>query len=120
MESERLLKPKGIKRIGIRPRLNHRWTMKKHIHRKIASHVLDEEERFPFHENDLRYNRIVVDIKEHSNAVIFCIMDTSGSMDITKKFLARSFYFLLYQFVRRRYQNNGRRKYSRSKDDTSP
>ena len=105
MESERLLKPKGIRRIGIRPRLNRRWTMKEHIRRKIASHVLDEEERFPFHENDLRYNRIVVDMKEHSNAVIFCIMDTSGSMDITKKFLARSFYFLLYQFVRRRYQN---------------
>jgi len=32
-------------------------------------------------------------------------MDTSGSMDITKKYLARSFYFLLYQFVRLRYVN---------------
>lgn len=105
IESERLMKPKGVKRIGIRPRLNRRWTMKEHIRRKIASHIEDEEERFPFHENDLRYNRIVEDVKEHSNAVVFCIMDTSGSMDMTKKYLARSFYFLLYQFVRRRYQN---------------
>lgn len=104
IESERLLKPKGVKTLGIRPRLNRRWTMKEHIRRKIASHV-EEEKRFPFHDNDLRYNRIVVDVKEHSNAVVFCIMDTSGSMDITKKYLARSFYFLLYQFVRRRYQN---------------
>jgi len=104
IESERLMKPRGVKLLGIRPRLNRRWTMKEHIRRKIASHV-EEEERFPFHDNDLRYNRIVVDVKEHSNAVVFCVMDTSGSMDITKKYLARSFYFLLYQFVHRRYQN---------------
>ena len=40
-----------------------------------------------------------------SNAVVLCIMDTSGSMDALKKYLARSFFFLLYQFVRTRYQN---------------
>jgi uncharacterized sporulation protein YeaH/YhbH (DUF444 family) len=32
-------------------------------------------------------------------------MDTSGSMGSTKKYLARSFYFLLYHFVRQRYEN---------------
>jgi uncharacterized sporulation protein YeaH/YhbH (DUF444 family) len=32
-------------------------------------------------------------------------MDTSGSMDTVKKYLARSFFFLLYQFVSRRYEN---------------
>jgi uncharacterized sporulation protein YeaH/YhbH (DUF444 family) len=32
-------------------------------------------------------------------------MDTSGSMDRMKKYLARSFFFLLYQFVLTRYQN---------------
>jgi len=31
-------------------------------------------------------------------------MDTSGSMGTTKKYLARSFYFLLYQFIRLKYQ----------------
>jgi uncharacterized sporulation protein YeaH/YhbH (DUF444 family) len=31
-------------------------------------------------------------------------MDTSGSMDQTKKYLARSFYFLLYQFVMWKYE----------------
>lgn len=45
------------------------------------------------------------DIKRESNAVIICIMDTSGSMGTTKKYLARSFYFLLYQFVRLKYIN---------------
>ena len=32
-------------------------------------------------------------------------MDTSGSMTKNKKYLARSFFFLLYQFIRYRYQN---------------
>jgi uncharacterized sporulation protein YeaH/YhbH (DUF444 family) len=32
-------------------------------------------------------------------------MDTSGSMDTMKKYLARSFYFLLYQFIATRYRN---------------
>jgi uncharacterized sporulation protein YeaH/YhbH (DUF444 family) len=32
-------------------------------------------------------------------------MDTSGSMDSMKKYLARSFFFLLYQFLSSRYNN---------------
>jgi uncharacterized sporulation protein YeaH/YhbH (DUF444 family) len=32
-------------------------------------------------------------------------MDVSGSMTQEKKFLARSFYFLLYHFIRHRYEN---------------
>ena len=32
-------------------------------------------------------------------------MDVSGSMDQTKKYLARSFYFLLYQFLQLKYAN---------------
>lgn len=71
----------------------------------IHSKHLPFEKRFPFHQDDLRYSRVKPDIKHHSNAVIFCIMDTSGSMDMTKKYLARSFYFLLYRFILTRYQN---------------
>lgn len=61
------------------------------------------KERFPFKEDDLRYYHVRKDIKRESNAVVLCIMDTSGSMDMTKKYIARSFYFLLYQFVRLKY-----------------
>ena len=32
-------------------------------------------------------------------------MDVSGSMTRNKKFIARSFYFLLYQFIRSKYEN---------------
>jgi sporulation protein YhbH len=63
-----------------------------------------EEKRFPFHDDDMRYFHITTDTKESSNAVVVCIMDTSGSMGTVKKYLARSFYFLLFQFVRMKYQ----------------
>ena len=61
--------------------------------------------RFPFHQGDLRYKHIETDTREESNAVVMCIMDTSGSMDTMKKYLARSFFFLLYQFISTRYRN---------------
>jgi len=61
--------------------------------------------RFPFHQDDLRYKHLETDIREDSNAVVICIMDTSGSMDTMKKYLARSFFFLLYQFISTRYRN---------------
>ncbi|MDF2988380.1 MAG: sporulation protein YhbH [Eubacterium sp.] len=63
------------------------------------------DNRFPFIEDDLRYYRIKENNKRDYNAVVLCIMDVSGSMDQTKKYLARSFYFLLYQFLHLKYAN---------------
>lgn len=65
----------------------------------------EDKKRFPFMEDDLRYRRIRETHKKDFNAVVICIMDVSGSMDQTKKYMARSFYFLLYQFIRLRYSN---------------
>ena len=56
--------------------------------------------RFPFAENDLRYRRLGETNKKDFNAVVICIMDVSGSMDHAKKYMARSFYFLLYHFIK--------------------
>src|SRR5216683_136123 len=65
----------------------------------------DHERRFPFHQDDLRYKHLEMDVREESNAVVICVMDTSGSMDTMKKYLARSFFFLLYQFICTKYRN---------------
>jgi uncharacterized sporulation protein YeaH/YhbH (DUF444 family) len=52
---------------------------------------------------DLRYtNRIKVP-KPSSQAVMFCIMDVSGSMDEAKKEIAKRFFVLLYMFLTRSY-----------------
>jgi uncharacterized protein len=102
-------KRKGYRTKGIRPRLSKKETIKNKIRRKkkaIKSGTYDpeSEERFTFHESDLKYKHIAVTEKQVTNAVIFFIMDVSGSMGKTKKFLARSFFFLLYHFLRYRYQ----------------
>ncbi len=102
-------KRKGYRPKGIRARLSKKETLKNKIRRqkqavKNGTYDPDSEERFPFHYDDLKYKHIEVKKKPITNAVIFMIMDVSGSMGKRKKFLARSFFFLLYQFIRYKYQ----------------
>lgn len=53
---------------------------------------------------DLRYtNRIKVP-KPSTQAVMFCIMDVSGSMDEMRKDTAKRFFILLYLFLKRVYE----------------
>tara|TARA_A100001011_G_scaffold355522_1_gene398773 strand:+ start:1869 stop:3038 length:1170 start_codon:yes stop_codon:yes gene_type:complete len=101
-------KRKGYRKEGIRPRLSKKETLKRKIRRKKAAilngtYEVESGERFPFHKDDLKYKHIEITQKSVTNATIFFIMDTSGSMSKTKKFKARSFFFLLYQFIRYRY-----------------
>jgi len=100
----------GYRNQGIRPRLDKKETIKKKIRRKkkaIKNKTFnpEDEERFSFHDDDLRYRFIKEKKKPTSSAAIFFIMDISGSMTKEKKFLARSFFFLLYQFIRSKYEN---------------
>ncbi|MFQ5959044.1 MAG: YeaH/YhbH family protein [Alphaproteobacteria bacterium] len=105
-------KRKGYRRVGIRVHLDKKRTAKSRLRRKFAATrhhpegrlASKEEQRFPYHKDDLRYHRHNPDVQSESNAVVMCIMDTSGSMDTMKKYLARSFFFLLYQFVRTKYR----------------
>lgn len=55
-------------------------------------------------EVDLRYRHRVVYPEPSTNAVIFCLMDVSASMDESKKDLAKRFYTLLYLFLTRKYE----------------
>ena len=105
-------KKKGYQRHGINPRLAKKKTVMSKIARKqgkkraLKEAGIDEEiERFPFKEEDLRYYRVKQKPKKESNAVMVFIMDVSGSMDSTKKYLARSFFFVLSKFLRRKYNN---------------
>ena|SRR3990167_1245966 len=53
---------------------------------------------------DLRYrNRIRVPLPA-SRAVMFCLMDVSGSMDEARKDMAKRFFILLYLFLMRHYE----------------
>jgi sporulation protein YhbH len=112
MTTQNVIKKSGYQRHGIRPRLSKKRTIMEKLKRKQAT-IRNMKElgdslqltRFPFKEDDLRYFKIKHIPKQHFNAVIFCIMDTSGSMDASKKYLARSFYFVLSRFIKMKYNN---------------
>jgi sporulation protein YhbH len=122
--SDKSSKRKGYRHVGIRVRLDKRRTARQRVVRMLATRKnrlaqataqaaangheappAEPKRRFPFHQDDLRYKHIELDTREDSNAVVICVMDTSGSMDTMKKYLARSFFFLLYQFISTRYRN---------------
>jgi uncharacterized sporulation protein YeaH/YhbH (DUF444 family) len=54
---------------------------------------------------DIRYRRFEKKPKLISQAVMFCLMDVSGSMSEHMKDLAKRFYMLLYIFLTRRYRH---------------
>ena len=111
IDSQSIYRKSGFQKKGIPPRLAKKRSLVEKLKRKQGLRRSSEdaseadEVRFPFKEDDLRYRRLREDHKKDFNAVVICIMDVSGSMDQTKKYLARSFYFLLYQFLRLRYAN---------------
>ena len=53
---------------------------------------------------DVRFNAFEPTPVETTAAVMFCLMDVSGSMGEREKDLAKRFYMLLYLFLKRRYE----------------
>jgi uncharacterized protein len=54
---------------------------------------------------DVRYRRFEPQPRPVARAVMFCLMDVSGSMTEEMKDLAKRFYTLLYLFLQRRYKH---------------
>lgn len=75
---------------------------------EITTLKLDElkrkRKRIPYFDNmDLRYKFFKKQPEPSTNAVMFCILDVSASMDETKKEWAKKFFVLLYLFLQRFY-----------------
>ncbi|MBU3190464.1 sporulation protein YhbH [Clostridium bowmanii] len=111
--TENGIKRAGYQKHGINPRLAKKRTVAEKIKRQQAKRRAlmevaeggEEITRLPFKNEDLRYHKVKKVLKRESNAVILCVMDVSGSMDTTKKYLARSFFFVLSQFLKSKYSN---------------
>ena len=69
------------------------------------AHLRSRIDRIPYLDPiDLRFrNRIKVPVPT-SKAVMFCLMDVSGSMDEGRKELSKRFFILLYLFLTRHYE----------------
>lgn len=73
--------------------------------RKEISHLRARILAIPFIDPfDLRYSNRIKVPKPSSQAVMFCIMDVSGSMDESRKDMAKRFFILLYLFLTRAYE----------------
>ena len=110
--TESSFKKKGYQKHGINPRLAKKKTVMMKIERLQSkkralreANIEEEIDRFPFIEDDLRYYRVKVQPKRESNAAIIFVMDVSGSMDNTKKYLARSYFYVLSRFIKNKYNN---------------
>lgn len=57
------------------------------------------------HPDDLRFKTWEEKKKPSTNAVVIAMMDTSGSMGIWEKYMARSFFFWATRFLRTKYKN---------------
>ena len=75
------------------------------LHKEIEA--LDTKiKRIPWLDDfDLKYNLHVKHPIPHSRAVMFCLMDVSGSMDQNTKDIAKRFFLLLYLFLQRNYEH---------------
>ncbi|KTD31551.1 MULTISPECIES: YeaH/YhbH family protein [Legionella] len=61
--------------------------------------------RVPFIDTiDIRYNNRIRIPAPSTQAVMFCVMDVSGSMDEAKKDIAKRFFILLYLFLTKNYE----------------
>jgi uncharacterized sporulation protein YeaH/YhbH (DUF444 family) len=78
---------------------------------RIAALLAEEAElrarvaKIPFIDTfDLRFRNRVTQPMPIAQAVMFCIMDVSGSMDESRKDLAKRFFILLHLFLKRHYE----------------
>lgn len=68
-------------------------------------HLRQRIKSIPFIDTfDLRYNNRIKQPKPTTQAVMFCLMDVSGSMDEERKDIAKRFFILLYLFLTRNYE----------------
>jgi len=86
------------------PRLGDEDPEVRRLRREIAHHRA-KIGAMPFIDSfDMRYNYRDRVPQPSTQAVMFCLMDVSGSMDEEKKNLAKRFFFLLYLFLTRNYE----------------
>jgi uncharacterized sporulation protein YeaH/YhbH (DUF444 family) len=75
------------------------------LQREIAA-LKARHEAIPFIDPfDLRYSNRIRVPEPSTQAVMFCLMDVSGSMDENRKQMAKRFFMLLYLFLNRNYEH---------------
>ena len=58
-----------------------------------------------FNDDDRRHRVAEPTVQRHANAAVYMLMDRSGSMTTSKKYVAKSFFFWMVRFLRLKYQH---------------
>ncbi|MET3292128.1 sporulation protein YhbH [Brevibacillus fluminis] len=91
-----------VRKKGLMGNIDKRRTLLAAIRRNALAGYSDMETGIT--NDDLRFKTWEDIIKPHSNAVIIAMMDTSGSMGVFEKYIARSFFFWMLRFLRTKYE----------------
>ncbi len=90
-----------IRKTGLMGNIDKKKTMmsafkRNAIHGKPSFH--------PIYQEDLKFRTWNEVLKPESKAVVLAMMDTSGSMGVWEKYMARSFFFWMTRFLRTKYE----------------
>lgn len=92
-----------VSRRGLIPNIDIKRTLKENIKRNAVSHGKAIVGNFK--QDDLRFKTYDVKREYRSNAAVYLVMDRSGSMTTDKKYVAKSFFFWMVQFIKKKYTN---------------
>ncbi len=91
-----------VRRRGALANLDKRRTLLENLKRNAAHGV---PEVGHLRNEDLRFKVWDPHEERHANAAVYMLMDRSGSMTTSKKYVAKSFFFWMVQFLRLKYQH---------------
>ncbi|ANB60600.1 sporulation protein YhbH [Anoxybacteroides amylolyticum] len=90
-----------IRRTGLMGNIDKKRTMMTAFKRNAMS---GNPSFYPIYPEDLKFKTWNEVVKPDSKAVVLAMMDTSGSMGLWEKYMARSFFFWMTRFLRTKYQ----------------
>lgn len=98
-----LLKRAGYIKDGVPNRLDIKKTMEMAVGRRLA--CKNSKKKPPFIDDvDLRFRHFKKVPQPMTKAVMFCLMDVSGSMEEHHKMLSKKFFIFLYLFLTKNYK----------------
>ncbi len=89
-----------LRRRGALANLDKRRTLLENLKRNAARGV---PEVGHLRDEDLRFKVWDLHEETHANAAVYMLMDVSGSMTTSKKYIAKSFYFWMVRFLQLKY-----------------
>jgi sporulation protein YhbH len=90
-----------VRKMGLMGNIDKKRTMMSAYKRNAMS---GKPSFYPIHREDLKFRTWNEVLKPESKAVVLAMMDTSGSMGIWEKYMARSFFFWMARFLRTKYE----------------